>query len=107
MHNLRNLLRTLAGIYIQLADLTNQAAKHSILVRIKDASQFGSTDYVDVADYIDGCIGYAELSSKDVDTLRRVSARLRAANQHMQLVQDSLIVKDQFVNNLSFPNSGE
>ena len=93
LNKLAPLLRTLAGINIQLAGLTNQAAKHSILARIKDAASMCSTDYVDVADYIDECIGYAEqLSVKDVDTLRRVSARLRKANELLHAVQDSVLL---------------
>ena len=107
LNKLAPLLRTLAGISIQLDYLENQAAKCSIQTRIKDAANMCNTDYVDVADYIDDCIGHAELSIKDVDTLRRVSARLRKANEYLQQVQDSLLLKEQFVTNLSFPKHGE
>jgi hypothetical protein len=92
LSTLAHFLRTLAGINIQLAGLTNQAAKHSILARIKDVASMCSTDYADVADYIDECIGYAELSVKDVDTLRRVSERLRKANELLHAVQDSVLL---------------
>jgi hypothetical protein len=92
LSNLSHLLRTLAGINIMLAGLTNQAAKHSIQVRIKDVASMCSTDYADVADYIDECIGYAELSDKDVDRLRRISDRLRKANELLHSVQDSVLL---------------
>ena len=93
LSNLSHLLRVLAGINIQLAGLTNQAAKHSIHVRIKDVASMCSTDYADVADYIDECIGYAEqLSDKDVDRLRRISDRLRKANELLHSVQDSILL---------------
>lgn len=107
MQNLSALLRKLATAQLTLQQLTNRAIANAISLRIKDAAQFSFTDYVDVADYIDDGVAHDTLSAEDIIRLRAVAKLLRDAHRELHLVQDELIVKQQYINSLSFPNSGE
>jgi hypothetical protein len=88
---LRNLLQSLGTCQLILQQMTNRAVASSVSLRIKDASALFTSDYVNVADYIDEAIGYADdLTADDVTRLRAVSRNLRNANQHLQLTQNLL-----------------
>lgn len=89
---LRNLLQSLASCQLILQQMANRHVASAVSLRIKDASALSSTDYVDVADYIEEAIGYAnDISADDVTRLRAVSRNLRNANQHLHLTQNLIL----------------
>lgn len=88
---LRNLLQSLGTCQLVLQQMTNRAVASSVSLRIKDAAALFTTDYVDVADYIDEELDYDDLTADDVTRLRAVSRNLRNANQHLHLTQNLIL----------------
>lgn len=91
MQTLRNLLRCIANIQLILQGMQNRACAYAISDHIKTASQFGSTDFRDVAALVDETIEYADLCLADVERLRAVSKNLRNCNQHLHLTQNLIL----------------
>jgi len=91
MQTLAALLRSIANTTLILQELNNRHVAFALNNRIKAACNLCNTDFVDVADYIDEAIGYAELTDADVTRLRAVSRNLRNANQHLHLTQNLIL----------------
>lgn len=91
MQTLRNLLISLSNITLILQEMQDRRAAYAINNRIKAASSLLSTDFVDVADYIEEAISYAELCEQDVVRLRAIVSNLRNCNQHLHLTQNLIL----------------
>lgn len=92
MQALTALLRSIANIQLILQEMQNRQVAYAISDQMKNASNLCNSDFVDVANYIDESIGYAEdLCDTDVTRLRAVSRNLRNANQRLHLTQNLIL----------------